>query len=141
MNKCSGCQWIALKVPRRLPVFSYPRSFGTQTIRTQTQMIRTGATGCFVPILFAVEIPFHQPKQRLTVSLIFSGGTLNSAEKKSHRSSYTLRRQLLENLQTQCHIFDKEVFCKSCILCGDYQETQDSRKISKHIKRERMRVI
>ena len=84
---------------------------------------------------------FHQPKQRLTVLLIFSGGTLNSAEKKSHRSSYTLRRQLLENLQTQCHIFDKEVFYKRCILCGDYQETQDTRKISKHIKRERMRVI
>ena len=93
------------------------------------------------PFLFAVEIRFHQPKQRLTVSLIFSGETLNSAEKKSHRSSYTLRRQLLENLQTQCHIFDKEVFYKRCILCGDYQETQDTRKISKHIKRERMRVI
>ena len=30
---------------------------------------RTQATGCFVPILFAVEIRFHQPKQRLTVSL------------------------------------------------------------------------
>ena len=40
------------------------------------------------PFLFAVEIRFHQTKQRLTVSLIFSGGTLNSAEKKSHRSSF-----------------------------------------------------
>ena len=55
----------------RLPVVSYPRSFRTQAIRTQSQMIRTQATGCFVPILFAVEIRFHQPKQRLTVSLVF----------------------------------------------------------------------
>ena len=39
----------------------------TQAIRTQTQMIRTQATGCFVPILFAVEIRFHQPRQRLTI--------------------------------------------------------------------------
>ena len=85
MKKCSGCQWIALKVAKRLPVVSYQRSFATQTIRTQTQMIRTQATGCFVPILFAVEIRFDQPKQRLTVSLAFSGGTLNSAEKKSRR--------------------------------------------------------
>jgi len=34
-------------------------------------MIRTQATGCFVPILFVVEIRFHQPKQHLTVSLVF----------------------------------------------------------------------
>ena len=47
----------------------------------------------------------------------------------------------LKTLQTQCHIFDKEVFCKRCILCGDYQETQDIRKFSKHLKRERMSVI
>ena len=78
MNKCSGCRWIALKVQKRLLVVSSPRLFGTQEIRTQ-------ATGCFVPILFAVKIRFHQPKQRLTVSLAFSGGTLNSAEKKSRR--------------------------------------------------------
>ena len=58
---------------------------GTPVIRTQTQMIRTQATGCFVPILFAAEIRLHQPKQRLKVSLAFSGGTLNSAEKKSRR--------------------------------------------------------
>ena len=68
--------------------------FGIQAIRTQTQMIRTQATGCFVPILLAVEIRFHQPKQCLTVSLVFSGETLNSAKKKSRQSSYTLRRQL-----------------------------------------------
>ena len=36
-------------------VVSYPRSF-----RTQIQMIRTQATVCFVPILFAVEIRFQQ---------------------------------------------------------------------------------
>ena len=128
-------------MPKRLAVVSYPRSFGTQTIRTQTQMIRTQATSCFVPILFAVEIRFHQPKQRLLVSLAISDGTLNSAEKNSRRSSCTLWRQLHENLQTQCHTFDKEVFYKRCILCGNDQETQDTRKISKHLKRERMRVI
>ena len=64
---------------KRLPVVSYPRWFGTQAIRTQTQWIPTQAADCFVPIRF------HQPKQRLTVSLAFSGGTLNSAEKKSRR--------------------------------------------------------
>ena len=39
---------------RRLAVVSYPRSFRTQAIRTQTQMIlmvRTQATGFYVPIL------------------------------------------------------------------------------------------
>ena len=49
-----------------LPVISYPRSFLTQVICTQTQMIRTQAIGCFIAILFAVEIRFHQPRQRLT---------------------------------------------------------------------------
>ena len=34
-------------------------------------MIRTRATGCFVPILLAVEIRYHHPKQHLTVSLVF----------------------------------------------------------------------
>jgi len=48
---------------------------------------------------------------------------------------------LHENLQTQYHTLDKEVFYKGCILCGDDQETQDSRKISKHLKQERMRVM
>ena len=49
------------------------QSFRTQApIRTQTQMIHTQATGCLVPILSAVEIRFHQPKQlRLTVSLVW----------------------------------------------------------------------
>ena len=41
------------------------------SFRTQTRMIRTRATGCLVPILFVVEIRFHQPKQHLTVSLVF----------------------------------------------------------------------
>ena len=62
---------------RRLAVASYPWSFRTQAIRTQTQMvrmIRTQATGCFVAISFGVEIRFHQPKQRFTC---ICGGTLN----------------------------------------------------------------
>ena len=43
----------------------------TQAICSQSQMIRTHTTGCFVPILFAVEIRFHQPKQRFTVLIVF----------------------------------------------------------------------
>ena len=60
---------------------------------------------------------------------------MSSAEKKSRRSSYTLWRQLLENLQTQCPAIDKEVFYERCILIGDDRETQDTRKISKHSKK------
>ena len=69
---------------RRLLVVSYPRSFRTQAIRTQTQMIlmvRTQATGFYVPILFAVEIRFHQPKQRFTC---ICGGTLNPGQGRYH---------------------------------------------------------
>ena len=47
------------------------QSFRTQAIRSQSEMIRTHTTSCFVPILFAVEIRFYQPKQRLTVSHVF----------------------------------------------------------------------
>ena len=58
-------------IKEKSPDFRSPE-VGISAIRTQTQMIRTQATGCFVPILFAVEIRFHQPKQRLTVSLVFA---------------------------------------------------------------------
>ena len=64
---------------------------------------------------------------------------MNSAEKKSRRSSYTLRRQLHENLQTKCHTIDKEVFYKRCIPIGDDRETQDTKKIIQN--NERMRII
>ena len=50
-----------------MEIISYPRSFRTQAICTQTQMIRIQAIGCFVAILFVGEIRFHQPRQRLTI--------------------------------------------------------------------------
>lgn len=115
------------------------QSFRIQAIRTQTQMIRTQVTGCFVPILFtssSTETAFN--------CFTCICRTLNSAEKKSRWSSYTLWQQIITwkspNSVPYC-TFDKEVFYKGCILGADDRETQDTRKISKHLKHERMRVM